>query len=74
MRGAFVAVTSLFFMWGFITSFVDILVPKLQMVFELTAAKAYMVQFAWFAAYGLLSIPGGQVIKTLGYKRASLWG
>ena len=33
-----------------------------------------MVQFAWFAAYGLLSIPGGQVIKTLGYKKGVIVG
>ena len=74
LRGAFVAVTSLFLMWGFITSFVDILVPKLKLVFDLSATKAYMVQFAWFTAYGLLSIPGGYVIKKLGCKLGIILG
>ena len=36
LRGAFVAVTSLFFMWGFITVLVDALIPRLKDVFELT--------------------------------------
>ena len=61
-------------MWGFITSFVDILVPKLKLVFDLSATKAYMVQFAWFTAYGLLSIPGGYVIKKLGCKLGIILG
>lgn len=74
LRRAFVAVTSLFLMWGFITSFVDILVPKLKLVFDLSATKAYMVQFAWFTAYGLLSIPGGYVIKKLGCKLGIILG
>ena len=74
MRGAFVAVTSLFFMWGFITVLVDALVPRLKEVFELTFLQAGLVQFAWFAAYGLLSIPGGNLISRIGYQRGILVG
>ena len=72
LRGAFVAVTSLFFMWGFITVLVDALIPRLKEVFELTFLQAGLVQFAWFAAYGLLSIPGGNLISKLGCVGAQL--
>ena len=74
LRGAFVAVTSLFFMWGFITVLVDALIPRLKDVFELTFLQAGLVQFAWFAAYGLLSIPGGNLISKIGYQRGILVG
>ena len=74
LRGAFVAVTSLFFMWGFITVLVDALIPRLKEVFELTFLQAGLVQFAWFAAYGLLSIPGGNLIARMGYQRGILVG
>ena len=74
LRGAFVAVTSLFFMWGFITVLVDALIPRLKDVFELTFLQAGLVQFAWFAAYGVLSIPGGNLISKIGYQRGILVG
>ena len=74
LRGAFVAVTSLFFMWGFITVLVDALIPRLKEVFELTFLQAGLVQFAWFAAYGILSIPGGNLIARIGYQRGILVG
>ena len=74
LSGAFVAVTSLFFMWGFITVLVDALIPRLKEVFELTFLQAGLVQFAWFAAYGLLSIPGGNLISKIGYQRGILVG
>lgn len=74
MRGAFIAVTSLFFMWGFITVLVDALIPRLKEVFELTFLQAGLVQFAWFAAYGILSIPGGNLISKIGYQRGILIG
>lgn len=74
MRGPFVAVTSLFFMWGFITVLVDALIPRLKEVFELTFLQAGLVQFAWFAAYGILSIPGGNLISRIGYQRGILVG
>lgn len=73
-QGPFIIVTSLFFMWGFITVMVDALIPRLKDVFELTFLQAGLVQFAWFAAYGLLSIPGGNMIERIGYKRGILTG
>ena len=73
-RGAFITVTSLFFMWGFITVLVDALIPRLKDVFELTYLQAGLVQFAWFTAYGIISIPGGRLIKRLGYTNGILIG
>jgi len=72
--GPFLVVTTLFFMWGFITVLVDALVPRLKAVFELNLWQAGLVQFAWFAAYGLISIPGGNLIERIGYKRGILVG
>ncbi|MGY8941565.1 MAG: MFS transporter, partial [Flavobacteriales bacterium] len=73
-KGPFIVVTSLFFMWGFITVMVDGLIPRLKDVFELTFLQAGLVQFAWFAAYGLISIPGGNLIERIGYKKGILVG
>jgi FHS family L-fucose permease-like MFS transporter len=66
--------TSLFFMWGFLTCLNDFLIPHLKAVFELSYAKAMMVQFAFFMAYFVLSIPSGFVVKKLGYKTGIIVG
>lgn len=47
-RSAFIFVTSLFFLWGFITVLVDSLIPRLREVFTLTYFQAGLVQFAFF--------------------------
>lgn len=71
---AFAILTSLFFMWGFITVLVDSLIPRLREVFELTYFQAGLVQFAFFMAYGLLSIPSGFILSKIGYKKGILLG
>lgn len=50
-------VTSLFFMWGFLTCLNDILVPHLKSIFDLSYAQVMLVQFAFFSAYFLFSVP-----------------
>lgn len=60
--------TSLFFMWGFLTCMNDIIIPHLKAVFELSYAQAMMIQFAFFAAYFIMSLPAGAVVKRVGYK------
>ena len=47
-------------MWGLITVLVDSLIPRLREIFELTYFQAGLVQFAFFIAYGLVSIPAGR--------------
>ena len=69
-----IVVTSLFFLWGFITVLVDSLIPRLKEIFELTYFQAGLVQFAFFAAYGVLSIPAGFLLSKIGYKRGILLG
>ena len=71
---AFIVVTSLFFMWGFITVLVDSLIPRLKEIFELTYFQAGLVQFAFFMAYFFLSIPSGFILARIGYKKGMLLG
>ena len=71
---AFMVVTTLFFMWGFITVLVDSLIPRLKEIFELSYFQAGLVQFAFFIAYGLISIPAGYLLSRIGYKKGMLVG
>ena len=67
-------VTTLFFMWGFLTSLNDILIPHLKSIFELNYAKAMLIQFAFFTSYFVFSLPSGKLIDAVGYKRAMVVG
>ena len=63
------ALTSLFFMWGFITCLNDILIPHLKAVFTLNYAQSMLIQFCFFAAYFIMSLPSGSIIEKIGYKK-----
>ncbi|MGB2679093.1 MAG: sugar MFS transporter [Candidatus Acidiferrum sp.] len=71
---ALAMVTVLFFFWGFVTVLNDILVPHLKSVFELNYTKVMLIQFAFFAAYFIFSIPAAKVIDAIGYKRTMVVG
>ena len=73
-RWAFTLVTSLFFMFGFITALNDILVPHLKALFELNYTQASLIQFTFFGAYFLVSIPAGYVVKKVGYQKGTVYG
>ena len=73
-RSSFYLLTSLFFMWGLITVLVDSLIPRLREMFELSYFEAGVVQFAFFIAYGLISIPAGALLHRIGYKRGIITG
>jgi len=60
---------SLFFMIGFITVLNDVLIPSLKGLFALTRVQAMLVQFCFFIAYGVMSIPAGHWVQRIGYKR-----
>jgi FHS family L-fucose permease-like MFS transporter len=64
---ALAVVTSLFFMWGFLTCLNDILVPHLRSIFELSYARVMLVQFAFFSAYFVFSIPWSRIVNVIGY-------
>lgn len=71
---AFTALTALFFMWGFLTSLNDILIPHLKAVFDLTYLQASLIQFTFFSAYFIMSIPSGKIIEKIGYKNGVVVG
>ena len=73
-RTAFMFLTLLFFLWGFLTVIVDSLIPRLKEVFELSYFQAGMVQFAFFGAYFLLSIPASFILSKIGYKKGIILG
>src|SRR3954471_15135727 len=60
-------VTSLFFVWGLLTSLNDILVPHLKSIFDLNYSQAMLIQFAFFSAYFLFSIPWSRLVNRIGY-------
>ncbi|MGA9984466.1 MAG: sugar MFS transporter [Acidobacteriaceae bacterium] len=72
--GALAMVTTLFFMWGFLTSLNDILIPHLKSIFELNYTRVMLVQFAFFTTYALLGIPSGKVVEWIGYKKTMVAG
>src|ERR1700722_6753481 len=67
-------VTTLFFMWGFLTCLNDILVPHLKAIFDLSFAQVMLVQFAFFSAYFLFSVPWSKIVNRIGYQRTMVAG
>jgi len=67
-RGPLIMVTTLFFMWGFLTCLNDILIPHLKAIFDLGYAQVMLVQFSFFGAYAVFSIPAGFITERVGYK------
>jgi FHS family L-fucose permease-like MFS transporter len=69
-----IVVTTLFFMWGFLTCLNDILIPHLKSIFELGYAQVMLVQFAFFSAFFLFSVPWSRVVNAIGYQRSMVAG
>jgi FHS family L-fucose permease-like MFS transporter len=72
--GALAIVTTLFFMWGSLTSLNDVLIPYVQHVFKIRLAASMLVQTAFFSAYFVFSIPASKIIDRIGYKKAIVVG
>ncbi|WP_429932580.1 L-fucose:H+ symporter permease [Agrobacterium vitis] len=68
--GPLIALTSLFFLWGFITCLNDILIPHLKNVFQLNYTQTMLIQLCFFGAYFIVSLPAGALVKRISYK----WG
>ncbi|XHR27327.1 MAG: sugar MFS transporter [Chthoniobacteraceae bacterium] len=73
-RFAISIVTTIFFMWGFITCLNDILIPHLKAVFALNYFQSSLVQFTFFGAYFIISLPAGKLVSVLGYQRGMVAG
>ncbi|MBL7851534.1 MAG: sugar MFS transporter [Cyclobacteriaceae bacterium] len=71
---ALVVLTSLFFMWGFITCLNDILIPHLKAIFDLSYTQVMFVQFTFFTAYAIVSLPSGMLVEKIGYKQGIIVG
>ncbi len=67
-------VTTLFFMWGFLTCLNDILIPHLKSIFDLNYTEVMLVQFAFFGAYFIFGVPAGKVVERIGYKPTMVAG
>jgi FHS family L-fucose permease-like MFS transporter len=72
--GPLAIVTTLFFMWGSLTSLNDVLIPHFQHVFHLKLAVSMLVQTAFFSAYFVFSIPSAKIIDWMGYQKAMVAG
>jgi FHS family L-fucose permease-like MFS transporter len=73
-RSAFAMVTTLFFIWGFLTSLNDILIPHLKAIFDLNYAEVMLVQFAFFTSYAIFGFPSGKIVEWIGYQRTMVVG
>ncbi|QQS35399.1 MAG: sugar MFS transporter [Ignavibacteriales bacterium] len=71
---ALIVLTSLFFMWGFITCLNDILIPHLKAVFDLNYTEVMLIQFTFFTAYAIVSLPSGMLVEKIGYKTGIIIG
>ena len=71
---ALVVLTTLFFMWGLITSLNDILIPHLKALFTLNFVQASLVQFCFFGAYAIASLPSGYLVERIGYRKGIIIG
>jgi FHS family L-fucose permease-like MFS transporter len=67
-------VFGLFFIFGGITSLNDVLIPKLKPLFDLSYFEVMLVQFAFFGAYFIVSMPGAALVKRLGHMRTAAVG
>jgi len=67
-------VTTLFFMWGSLTSLNDVLIPHFQHVFKLNLAFSMLVQTAFFSSYFVFSLPSAKIIDWMGYHKAMVTG
>ncbi len=71
---ALVVLTTLFFMWGFITCMNDILIPHLKSMFDMNYTQTSLIQLVYFMAYAIMSIPASLIIGRIGYKNGIIMG
>lgn len=74
MVAPFVLITSLFFLWGFAHSILEVLNPHFQESFKISKTMAAFVQAAVYGGYFLMALPAGMVIRKWGYKTGVITG
>jgi FHS family L-fucose permease-like MFS transporter len=72
--GPLVIITILFFMWGLLTALNDVLIPHLKALYTLNYVQAMLVQFCFFGAYAIVSLPAGALIRKIGYQSGAVTG
>ena len=70
----FILVTSLFFLWGFAHSLLDVLNKHFQDILHVTKAQSGFVQAAVYGGYFIMAIPAGMFMKRYGYKKGIIFG
>ena len=70
----FILVTSLFFLWGFAHSLLDVLNKHFQDILGITKSKSGWVQAALYGGYAVMAIPAGFIMSRFGYKRGIVFG
>jgi FHS family L-fucose permease-like MFS transporter len=73
-RFAFIMITSLFFMWGFVHNLDPILIPHLKKSFSLTTLQSSLIDSSVFIAYFVMALPAGYIMKNYGYKAGIITG
>ncbi|WP_045737572.1 sugar MFS transporter [Xanthomonas sp. MUS 060] len=71
---AIAVVSMIFFTWGGLTSLNDVLIPHLKAVFQMNYTQSMLIQFTFFGAYFLMSLPAGAVVSRVGYKASIVVG
>ena len=71
---AVIYVTCLFFIWAFVTNLIDPLVKSMKVIYTLTDFETQLNQFAFFIAYGIMSIPSAAYLAKNGYAKSIVLG
>ncbi len=71
---ALAVVTTVFFMWGFVTVLNDILAPHLKALFDLNYTQTMLIQFTFFSAYFLMAMPSSRILAHIGYQMSIVLG
>lgn len=64
----------MFFIFGFISWVNSILIPYFKIACELTSFQAYLVAFAFYIAYFIMSVPASYLLRTVGFKKGMMFG
>lgn len=64
----------LFFVFGFVTWLNAILIPYFKLSFELTNFESYLVAFAFYISYFIMSVPASYLLKAVGFKKGMMYG